>query len=72
MRRRAAIISSTAARPGTEPHPDPREIDDEFRGLGLVLDAGPGGVVPTTVIDLTGPRPSVVRAGAGETSAFEQ
>jgi len=65
------IISSTAARPGEQPHPDPSEIDDEFPGLGLVLDAGPGGVVPTTVIDLTGPRPSVVRAGAGETAAFE-
>jgi tRNA threonylcarbamoyl adenosine modification protein (Sua5/YciO/YrdC/YwlC family) len=65
------IISSTAARGGAEPAPDPREIGDQFRGLGLVLDAGPCGTVPTSVVDLTGGRPHVVRAGAGDVSAFE-
>ena len=64
------IISTTAARPGAEPHVDPREIDDDFRGLALVLDGGPGGSVPTTVIDLTGPAPVVVRAGVGDTTPF--
>jgi tRNA threonylcarbamoyl adenosine modification protein (Sua5/YciO/YrdC/YwlC family) len=64
------IISSTAARHGEAPNPDPREIDLEFRGLGLVLDAGPGGVVPTSVIDLTTGEPRVVREGAGDVSAF--
>lgn len=33
--------------------------------LSLVLDAGACGTVPTTVIDLTGPRAVVVRQGAG-------
>jgi tRNA threonylcarbamoyl adenosine modification protein (Sua5/YciO/YrdC/YwlC family) len=65
------IISSTAARHGQDPNPDPREIDLEFSGLALVLDSGPGGIVPTSVIDLTGDRPVVVRAGAGDVSAFE-
>ena len=65
------IISSTAARGGAAPDPDPREIEDQFRGLGLVLDAGPCGTVPTSVVDLTGPQPQVVRAGAGDVSAFE-
>jgi tRNA threonylcarbamoyl adenosine modification protein (Sua5/YciO/YrdC/YwlC family) len=64
------IISSTAARHGAEPNPDPREIDIEFKGLGLVLDAGPGGLSPTSVVDLTGPEPSVVREGAGDVSEF--
>ncbi|MBK7585703.1 MAG: threonylcarbamoyl-AMP synthase [Myxococcales bacterium] len=64
------IISSTAARHGAEGSPDPHEIDDEFPGLALVLDAGPGGLQPTSVIDLTGPTPVVVREGAGDVSAF--
>lgn len=65
------IISSTAARHGEAPDPDPREVDLTFPGLALVLDAGAGGTVPTSVVDLTGPRPKVVRVGAGDVSAFE-
>lgn len=64
------IISSTAARHGQDPTPDPREVDAEFPGLELVLDAGPGGTAPTSVIDLTGPEPRVVREGAGDVSDF--
>ena len=62
------IISSTAARPGDEPNPDPGEIDIQFRGLGM--DAGAGGTAPTSVIDLTGPEPVVIREGAGDVSEF--
>lgn len=65
------IISTTAARHGESPDPDPREIDLQFKGLALVLDAGPGGTEPTTVVDLTGPAPKVIRAGAGDPSPFE-
>jgi len=64
------IISSTAARHGAEGSPDPHEIDVEFPGLALVLDGGPGGVEPTSVVDLTGHSPVVVREGAGDVSAF--
>lgn len=64
------ILSTTAHRPGSEPYVDPSEIDDDFRGLGLVLDAGVGGLVPTTVIDLTVQPPAVVREGAGPVDAF--
>jgi tRNA threonylcarbamoyl adenosine modification protein (Sua5/YciO/YrdC/YwlC family) len=66
------IISSTAARHGESPNPDPHELEREFRGLALVLDAGAGGTVPTTLVDLTGERPRIVRAGAGDTSRFEE
>lgn len=59
------VISTTAARPGGEPFVDPAEIDVEFKGLGLVLDGGPGGTVPTTVVDLTEGYPKIVREGAG-------
>ncbi len=65
------IISSTAARHGETPDPDPREVDLAFPGLALVLDAGGGGTVPTSVIDLTGRAPVIVRAGAGDVTPFE-
>jgi tRNA threonylcarbamoyl adenosine modification protein (Sua5/YciO/YrdC/YwlC family) len=65
------IISTTAQRPGDEePFVDPDEIDDAFPGLGLVLDGGGGGVVPTTVVDLTKRPPEIVREGAGPTDEF--
>ena len=66
------IISSTAARHGEDPNPDPSEVDDLFPGLALVLAAGPGGTVPTSVVDLTTNPPKVVRRGAGDTSMFER
>lgn len=65
------IISSTAARHGELPPPDPREVDIAFPGLALVLDAGAGGTEPTTVVDLTGRMPKVIRAGAGDPAPFE-
>jgi tRNA threonylcarbamoyl adenosine modification protein (Sua5/YciO/YrdC/YwlC family) len=64
------IISSTAALPGEDPLIDPKEIDDTFKGLAMVLDAGAGGLVPTTVIDLTTVPPTVVREGAGDIDEF--
>ncbi len=65
------VISTTAQRADSEqPHVDAREIDDDFSGLGLVIDAGAGGVVPTTVIDLTASPPVVIREGAGSVEEF--
>jgi tRNA threonylcarbamoyl adenosine modification protein (Sua5/YciO/YrdC/YwlC family) len=64
------VISTTAQRKGAEPHVDPAEIDEDFKGLGLVLDAGGGGIVPTTVVDLTTSPPEVVREGAGAIDEF--
>ena len=64
------LISTTAQREGMEPHVDANEIDDDFKGLGLVLDAGAGGVIPTTVIDLTQSPPVVIREGLGSTEEF--
>lgn len=65
------VISTTAHRAGAaEPHVDPNEIDDDFKGLGLVLDAGAGGVIPTTVVDLTVSPPEILREGAGPIDEF--
>jgi tRNA threonylcarbamoyl adenosine modification protein (Sua5/YciO/YrdC/YwlC family) len=64
------VISTTAQHTGEEPHVDPHEIDVAFRGLGMVLDGGAGGVLPTTVIDLTQTPAVIVREGAGPIDDF--
>jgi tRNA threonylcarbamoyl adenosine modification protein (Sua5/YciO/YrdC/YwlC family) len=65
------IVSSTAALPGGPPFVDPHEIDQAFGELALVLDAGAGGLIPTTVIDLTTAPPTIVREGAGSVYEFQ-
>ncbi len=64
------IISTSAAPHGEDPYIDPHEIDDRFKGLGLVLDGGVGGSVPTSIIDLTTSYPEIIRAGAGPVDEF--
>ena len=64
------IISTTAAKSGEEVFVDPDELDSAFKGLALVLDGGAGGMVPTTVIDLTKRPPVIVREGAGSIDEF--
>ena len=60
------LISTTASRPGGEAMVDPWEIEQEFSGLDLVIDSGEsGGVVPTTVVDLSQGDVRIVREGAG-------
>jgi len=51
----------------TEPLNDPREIRDRYEKLlEVVLDAGACPMQPTTVIDLSGAEPVLVRAGRGD------
>jgi L-threonylcarbamoyladenylate synthase len=60
-----AVAATSANRPG---EPDPRSVDDvpeELRaGSAAVLDAGPLPGTPSTVVDLTGAEPVVLREGA--------
>jgi len=59
------IVSTTAAWEG-ESLNDPADIDERFPDLDLILDAGYGGLIGTTVIDVTGSNgPVIVREGAG-------
>ena len=45
---------------------DPNDIYEVFENLvDIVIDGGPGGNVPSTIIDYTGPEPVLVREGAG-------
>jgi len=39
--------------------------------VDLVIDGGPGGFEPSSVVDLSGPVPAVVRRGKGDVTAFE-
>lgn len=62
------ILSMTLSLPGDEvPLNEPWEIRDRLEKLvDVILDAGHCGLEPTTVIDLTGETPEVVRRGRGE------
>ena len=64
---REPLLSSTLLLPGDEaPLNDAEEIRDRLeRRIDLVLDAGPCGIVPTTVVDLTGDAPVITRVGKG-------
>ena len=46
---------------------DPELIHERYgREVELVIDGGPGDIVPTTVVDLTDGEPEVLREGKGE------
>ena len=65
-------MSSTLLLPGDE-HPltDPNEIADRIgHSIEAVIDAGPVGFEPTSVLDLTSGFAEVLRAGRGDVSAF--
>ncbi|MFN8287847.1 MAG: L-threonylcarbamoyladenylate synthase [Chitinophagales bacterium] len=46
---------------------DPQDIYEKYdHTVNIVIDGGPGGNVPSTIIDYTGSEPILVREGAGE------
>jgi tRNA threonylcarbamoyl adenosine modification protein (Sua5/YciO/YrdC/YwlC family) len=62
----APIISTSACLPEQAYLCDPDEIAETFsRTADLFLDAGPGGLEPSTIIDLTAEEPVLVRQGKG-------
>ena len=69
---REPLLSSTLLLPGDDaPLNDAEEIRDRLeRDVDLVLDAGSCGIVPTTVIDLTGDAPVITRVGKGSPAPF--
>ena len=66
------LLGTTLILPGEE-HPlsDPEEIRDGLEKLvDLVIDGGACRLEPTTVIDLTGPEPELIRQGLGDIAPF--
>jgi L-threonylcarbamoyladenylate synthase len=65
LQRLGAVVATSANHPGG---PDPRQLgevpEDILTGAGAVLDGGALPGTPSTVIDLTGAEPRIVREGA--------
>jgi len=66
------VLSSTLLLPDAEePLNDAQDIRAALEhAVDLILDCGSCGIVPTTVVDLTGDTPAVVRAGKGSLAAL--
>jgi len=66
------LLTSTLILPGESlPLTDPDDIRERLEHqVDLVIEAGPCGAEATTVIDLTGGRPVLVREGRGSLSPF--
>jgi Sua5/YciO/YrdC/YwlC family protein len=67
------LVSSTLTMPGdTDPLNDAYDIRGRLEHrVDLVIDGGPCGVIPTTLVQLTEDMPVVTRVGKGSTALFE-
>jgi tRNA threonylcarbamoyl adenosine modification protein (Sua5/YciO/YrdC/YwlC family) len=67
------LVSSTVLLPGDpEPMTQGWEIKDRLdHVVDGVLDSGDCGLEPTTVVDLSGSEPEVLRVGAGDVARFQ-
>ncbi|MBL4782681.1 MAG: threonylcarbamoyl-AMP synthase [Porticoccaceae bacterium] len=66
------LMSITLIMPGDEyPLTDPQDIEDMLDNrVDLIINGGYCGMEPTSVIDLTGDAPQLVRAGTGDLAPF--
>lgn len=66
------LLGTTLIPPGEDlPLNDPHEIRERFEhGLQVVVDSGACPMEPTTVIDLSGDEPQLVRRGRGDPQAL--
>lgn len=66
----APLIATTLILPGeSAPLNDPQEIRERLEyPLGAVIDAGACALAPTTVVDMTGSEPFLLRQGQGDPS----
>ena len=67
------IMSTTLQLPGDEwPMTDGRDIQERIgHAIDLVLDAGNCGLEPSTIVDLSGEAPRLLRAGKGDPRPFQ-
>ncbi|MDS4031629.1 MAG: L-threonylcarbamoyladenylate synthase [Candidatus Contendobacter sp.] len=68
----APIMSCTLILPGDEwPLSDPEDIEERVsHEVDWIIDGGPGQHEPTTVLDLTGDVPQLIREGLGDARPF--
>jgi tRNA threonylcarbamoyl adenosine modification protein (Sua5/YciO/YrdC/YwlC family) len=66
------LIGTTLQLPGDEHMlSDPDEVQERLgKQIDLVIDGGAGTLEPTTIVDLTGPEPVLLRQGRGDPAAF--
>jgi tRNA threonylcarbamoyl adenosine modification protein (Sua5/YciO/YrdC/YwlC family) len=61
------ILSASLPGEMVEEYTDPELINENFKSLvDIIVDGGPGGMVPSTIIDCTSDEPVVLRKGLGE------
>jgi tRNA threonylcarbamoyl adenosine modification protein (Sua5/YciO/YrdC/YwlC family) len=67
------IMSSTLQLPGDDmPMSDSAEIDERIgHAIEMIVDGGPVGIVPTSVIDLSGGAVEILRIGRGDVSSLQ-
>ena len=67
------LLTSTLILPGQEdPLDDPYEIDLQLnKRIDVLIDGGLGTLSTTSIVDLSGDHPKIVRRGVGYVSAFE-
>lgn len=66
------IMSSTLTLPGDDrPLTEPLDIEERIgHQIDLIIDGGPAGIEPTSVIDLSGGTAEVLRVGRGDLSGL--
>jgi tRNA threonylcarbamoyl adenosine modification protein (Sua5/YciO/YrdC/YwlC family) len=66
------IMSTTLQLPGEDvPLTDGREIEERIgHSIDLVLDAGNCGLEPSTIVDISGEAPKLLRSGKGDARPF--
>jgi len=67
------LLTSTLILPGQEdPLDDPYDIENQLsKRIDVFIDGGFGTLTTTSIVDLSGEHPEVIRHGAGDVSAFE-
>jgi tRNA threonylcarbamoyl adenosine modification protein (Sua5/YciO/YrdC/YwlC family) len=67
------LMSTTLLLPGDEvPITDAREVEERIgHVVDLILDAGNCGIEPSTIVDLSGPAPQLLRSGKGDPRPFQ-
>ena len=67
------LLSTTLQLPGDDvPMTDGREIEERIgHAVDVILDAGNCGLEPSTIVDLSGGAPQLLRAGKGDPRPFQ-